>query len=1362
MAYPGWNPIFWGVREELPIATQLRIRLANMLALVLLAAMVGSLGVIRNPYVMELYAVAIGFMILVPVLNWLGQDLGARFLLSLIGPILFLLVGTSPKIRDIYHEQFFRLFIFGLVFIPMSVFSGRERYYQVVTVALIAAAYFLYPWVDSIHNVYNRGGLTYGTGATVALVYAGPLILLVIFVGSFAYFQSLENRSTQDALQREREANRVLREQETKLATAAEQADRAYQESKASEKALLAKNAELAQQTERLEEARENMRRLIKRLRTGQVQLEEQQAMLAERQFIDAGLAHIVRELRYQPDTALEDWGRQVVAALLKQLEGSVAVLYLLEGQFLRVVSEMVPTGVQASGAVSGFSLGQGSVGAAALRGQPLITKWPDTLANGHSVETSLFSVKPSEVYTLPLLFNQDVIGVLEVTCLSSLSGRQRDFLMRVPEVIGPGMHAFLAQLEIKRLLIEAQQKTETLMSQEEELRQNIEELEATQENMRQAQQQLRNQEATLNAVMDATSDSIVLVDRQYNMVIANRTMRERYRKYGIELKMGANAFDSMPDKSYWELWKGVYHRVFGGTAESFTSTRVDEGITRHVEYVVNPVYNAEHEIIGASVFSRDVTERVEAENAIKASEQKLRELNETLEDMVALRTQEVSLNASILSVTLDTTMDGILVMDASGRVLRFNQQFLEMWGISPEEESRIYRDSALPNILPKLENPDAFERHVLEVEAQNPPHSEYILHTSDGRVFRVFSKQPSEESTEVGRVWGFSDITNLYRTEQNLRESEIRFRRFFELAQEGLVFHENGIVTDLNPSIAAMFGVKIDEGIGAEIINFIHPEDRIKALAYMQRGDESLYEIRVVSSDGRELTCEVVGRNLEIDGRMQRAVAIRDITERIQAENQFIAIARANPLPLLMFRYSDATILYANEHFEHLLGYIAEEFVGGPSKALYYYEEDKQRMRDLMRVTGGRLENFEVCAKKKTGEPVWVVVSSERVRFRGEDAVIISFYDITERRAFEQSIIEAKKQVEEAFAKLKEARDQLALSEKLASLGQIIAGVAHEINTPVAAVGSSAVFMQENMPHSLREFVDLLLKFSKKEGDLLAQFVADLYGKRKLISSREERNLRKDFVKQLEKTTVESAEEAARLLVQVGFQKDLTPYLPLLKGKFADRVIQVVSGVGQNFYTLENLVVAADKTRTIVSALKRFTYLGQRNEEDSDEAVLRPISLQDNLNTILILYSHQIRKSALLNTHFDGDLFVVADGDRLGQVWTNLITNALQAMPGGGELSVELLDGHCDGKSLPGMVVVRVADTGSGIPEHVLPKIFDPFFTTKPKGEGSGIGLHISRQIVEGYGGSISVESRPGRTAFTILLPKAEAPPIA
>ena len=142
---------------------------------------------------------------------------------------------------------------------------------------------------------------------------------------------------------------------------------------------------------------------------------------------------------------------------------------------------------------------------------------------------------------------------------------------------------------------------------------------------------------------------------------------------------------------------------------------------------------------------------------------------------------------------------------------------------------------------------------------------------------------------------------------------------------------------------------------------------------------------------------------------------------------------------------------------------------------------------------------------------------------------------------------------------------------------------------------------------------------------------------------------------------------------------------------------------------------------------------------------------MHDGLETTLALLHHALR-DIVVERHFGNLPRVPVYVDELNQVWTNLISNAQQALAAktggtGGTIAIETA-------VVAGLAVVRVIDDGPGVPADVLPHIFEPFFTTKPKGEGTGLGLGIARQIVEKHGGTMTCESVPGRTVFEVRLP--------
>jgi signal transduction histidine kinase len=159
--------------------------------------------------------------------------------------------------------------------------------------------------------------------------------------------------------------------------------------------------------------------------------------------------------------------------------------------------------------------------------------------------------------------------------------------------------------------------------------------------------------------------------------------------------------------------------------------------------------------------------------------------------------------------------------------------------------------------------------------------------------------------------------------------------------------------------------------------------------------------------------------------------------------------------------------------------------------------------------------------------------------------------------------------------------------------------------------------------------------------------------------------------------------------------------------------------------------------------AVKKFAY--------DDRCTLRDVDVHDSIQSTLTILGHKLRQRGInVTKHFDAKQpRIRTTGVAISQVWTNLIDNAVDASPEGGEIEVRTW-------SEPEFLAVSIGDHGTGIPEELRSKIFEPFFTTKPVGTGTGLGLEIVKRIVtQSFGGKIDVESKPGDTHFVIRLPQ-------
>lgn len=367
---------------------------------------------------------------------------------------------------------------------------------------------------------------------------------------------------------------------------------------------------------------------------------------------------------------------------------------------------------------------------------------------------------------------------------------------------------------------------------------------------------------------------------------------------------------------------------------------------------------------------------------------------------------------------------------------------------------------------------------------------------------------------------------------------------------------------------------------------------------------------------------------------------------------------------------------------------------------------------------------------------------------------IVFFAYRLRMRKALNEQLAKSKAELQQAFDELQATRNQLLLSEKLALLGQLTAGIAHEINTPLGVIKTATESTQQFLPNLFRELAEAVRNLRPQEMAHLADMLAEQQNALKARTTKEERQQRQALEQMLAEHNVTDAEHTAQQLVVAGLANQAELLLPYLKSEQAAVILRMLTYTGQLRQSLGNIQAAGDRTMSLVRAMRTYTHTPQA-------AAATRISLLESVNTIITLYTYDIRLRAKLVTELESDPTVLANADRLGQVWTNLITNALQAVGGNTEgkkpagtepqLTIRLSQQN-------GTARVDVVDNGTGIAPDVMPHIFEPFFTTKPRGKGTGLGLSLCKEIVEEYGGKIWAESKPGNTRFVVELPVVKA----
>ncbi len=341
---------------------------------------------------------------------------------------------------------------------------------------------------------------------------------------------------------------------------------------------------------------------------------------------------------------------------------------------------------------------------------------------------------------------------------------------------------------------------------------------------------------------------------------------------------------------------------------------------------------------------------------------------------------------------------------------------------------------------------------------------------------------------------------------------------------------------------------------------------------------------------------------------------------------------------------------------------------------------------------------------------------------------------------------IQEGKMITELLNEVKETQSYLIQQEKMVALGQLISGVAHEINTPVGAIKGAAQTMESGLQPML-----LLLQRCKEEFEeadytcffALIQLAGD--GVKEMKNTIEIRQAKKEILVYLEELQIAEPEAVQEMLVRLEITSvpKLKEYSEVLKNPDLLEILKIVGSLSGFIVGIQTILFATNRVTRIVFALNSYAEHGALDEK-------MPLDIVKNIENVLILYHNQLKKKVeVIKDYEEGIPLILGRADELAQVWTNLIQNAIYAMREGGTLTIKIAVVSSD------WVEISIEDTGTGIMANVIDKIYDSFFTTKPLGEGSGMGLDISRKVIQMHDGTIDVESEWGKgTKFVIRLP--------
>jgi len=874
----------------------------------------------------------------------------------------------------------------------------------------------------------------------------------------------------------------------------------------------------------------------------------------------------------------------------------------------------------------------------------------------------------------------------------------------------------------------------------------------------------LRGRREFLEAIISSLPGTFYVLDQDGNHVIWNKNA-ETIFGYSPEELTSTNSLEFIAEHERDRVKEAIECAFREGRSSIRTEAITKDGrIIPFYFSAISTVINSKTYLVGTGI---EISQQVEVEESLRKSEQKYRDLVENTIDILFSADEE----GVIQYVSPRVAKYGYTPDDFLGK------NFLQI--VEPEDQ-----ESAIRDFMRMIETGREFPSEIRIRDAEEHVHW-----------FESIAKLRKDNAGNLLGVNGIlRDIDERKKAELALKESEEMFRFIFEGAIDGILLADpdTGKFHMANPSICSMLGYS-EEELLAMGVDDIHPADALQqvheALKKQISGDEPLaQDLPVLLKDGRVIICDIGSSIVQLKGRQFVMGFFRDNTDRTYAlealrhsEEKYSKLVESSMDGIVI--HQNAVIKFVNRAGLGMLGYSEEEiiehnildFIAPEHRELVFQRyQDRAKGKDVP-------SQYEIDLKKKDGSHIPVELSVNVTHYQGVPSAMVFLRDISERRIAEEKIRESERLFRELYEDApnaycsinafngsflnfnKAALDMLGYDPGELSQLKVLDVYS---DTPDGVPTAKKLFrlLKQGKPIENAE-----LQMKRKDGDyrwinLNVKPVFNEEGvvveSRSVAQDITERKMAEKALREKEEQLREAQKMEAVGQLAGGVAHEFNNMMGAIKG-YCDLLVEDVGVDDPKYADIQGIRQVADRVAELTRKLLAF---GRRQ-------IMQPrvIDLQEQLGGMMSLVRRIAGENVRIVIESDNELKgVKADPGQFEHVVMNLVMNAKEAMPSGGELRIELRNHILDeGRAAEfenlkpgGYVMLAVHDTGSGMDAGTLSRIFEPFFTTKDKSRTTGLGLPTIHGIVRQTGGDIRVESERGKgSVFRIFLPASEEP---